>query len=136
MERGFRPYLTYREYQELGGSADEQSFNLTLRKAQRWLDHFTFNRIQKFVHIPEAVKEVLTEYIDRLKMLDHQRESGDIISKYSNGVETIEYKLKTEEQTKKELYQIALNWLPECLLYRQVNFDVEQYLQSKNHNPE
>ena len=127
-------YLDYAEYKELGGKASKTDFDRVLRKAQRWVDYFTFGRIESLTRIPDAVKEVVADYVDRILVLENQRENGDVVSSYSNGVETITYTLKTEEETKKEFYNIAQNWLPNYLLNRSVNFDVEQYLQSENNN--
>lgn len=130
----FVAYITYEEYVELGGDLPEDKFNLIERKAQRWLDSFTFNRIQKLAEIPVIVKECLVEYISRLNIVDSQRESGDVITSYSNGVETFNYQLKSDKEVKKELNNIAIDWLPNYLVYRGVNFDVEKYLQSESYN--
>ena len=57
-----------------------------------------------------------------------------MISSYSNGVETIQYQLKTDAEIKQELYGIAMDWLPDYLVCRSVNFDVSKYLQSDSNN--
>lgn len=130
----FVRYLEYAEYKELSGKASEEEFDRVLRKAQRWVDYFTFGRIKSLTRIPDEVKEVVADYVDRILVLESQREGGDVVSSYSNGVETLTYKLKTEEETKKEFYNIAQNWLPNYLINRSVNFNVEQYLQSESNN--
>jgi len=132
----FVAYITYEEYSELGGELPEDSFNLLERKAQRWLDRFTFDRIPLLPEIPIVVKECLVEFISRLNILESQRQSGDVITSYSNGVETINYQLKTDSETKKELSEIANDWLPNYLVCRSVNFDVRKYLQSDRNNTE
>lgn len=132
----FTSYITYEEYQEYGGTLPENTYTHLERKAQRWLDYFTFNRIPHLTDIPEIVKECLVEFITRLSILDTQRQSGDVISSYSNGVETIQYQLKTDDEIKKELYGIAMNWLPDYLVCRSVNFNVDEYLQSDDNNSE
>jgi len=131
----YTSYLTYDDYKELGGELPLDAFNKLERKAQRWLDSFTFNRIQKLTTIPNEVRELLTEYIHKLDTISNQRENGDLVTQYSNGVEQLTYKVLTEEETKKELYDLAVDWLPNYLTYRGVNFDVEEYLQSNNNNP-
>lgn len=130
----FNSYITYDEYVEYGGKLPEDTFTQLERKAQRWLDFFTFNRIPKLTTIPDVVKECLVEFITRLNILDTQRQSGDVISSYSNGVETIQYQLKTDAEIKQELYGIAMDWLPDYLVCRSVNFDVSKYLQSDSNN--
>lgn len=130
----FNSYITYDEYVEYGGKLPEDTFTQLERKAQRWLDFFTFNRIPQLTTIPDIVKECLVEFITRLNILDAQRQSGDVISSYSNGVETIQYQLKTDAEIKQELYGIAMDWLPDYLVCRSVNFDVSKYLQSDSNN--
>lgn len=54
-------YLTYAEYQELGGSAiGEMPFSLLEFEARRQIDIRTFNRIKDSKEIPQEVK--LCEY--------------------------------------------------------------------------
>jgi len=54
-------YLTYAEYQELGGSAiGEMPFNLLEFEARRQIDIRTFNRLKNSKEIPQEVK--LCEY--------------------------------------------------------------------------
>ena len=130
----FNSYITYDEYVEYGGKLPEDTFTQLERKAQRWLDFFTFNRIPQLTTIPVVVKECLVEFITSLNILDAQRQSGDVISSYSNGVETIQYQLKTDAEIKQELYGIAMDWLPDYLVCRSVNFDVSKYLQSDSNN--
>lgn len=132
----YKSYLTYEDYKELGGTLPLDAFSKLERKAQRWLDSFTFNRIKCLTHIPDEVREVLAEFINRLDTISNQRENGDLVTQYSNGVEQLTYKVMTEEETKNELYSLAIDWLPTYLTYRGVNFDVEKYLQSDSNNPE
>lgn len=131
----FESYLTYEEYTELGGSLPLDDFTKLERKAQRWLDSFTFDRIPQLPEVPRVVKEVLTEYISRLDTVNNQRENGDLVTQYSNGVEQLTYKVVTEDETKNDLYVLAVDWLPTYLTYRGVNFDVKEYIQSNNNNP-
>lgn len=129
-------YLTYQDYKELGGSLDESTFSLYERKAQRYLDYFTFDRCKQLTIIPNEVREVLVEFIGRMYALDNQKKEGDTITHYSNGVETFTYGLKTETEVKKELLEIATAWLPDYLTNRWVYFDVRKYLQSEDNNIE
>ena len=55
----FTSYLSYTEYQQLGGKVPEESFNVLERKAQRLLDYITFARVPECPEVPEEVKEVL-----------------------------------------------------------------------------
>lgn len=134
--QSYKSYLTYEDYKELGGTLELDAFTKLERKAQRWLDAFTFNRIKYLTIIPDEVREVLTEFINKLDTIGKQRENGDLVTQYSNGVEQLTYKVLTEEETKQDLYQLAIDWLPNYLTYRGVNFDVQEYLQSNNNNPQ
>lgn len=130
----FVSYITYQEYQDLGGSLSEADFVIAERKAQRYLDVFTFNRIPKLTTIPDVVKECLVELTDMVKRRQDETENGNNVTLYSNGVESIQYSVKSDEAVKKELYQVVTDWLPNYLVCKGVNFDVEEYLQSANNN--
>lgn len=126
----FKSYLTYNEYIELGGTVPEGSFKNLERKAQRMLDYITFDRIKNLTRIPDEVKEVLTEFVNLSYVYDNQTENGDTITSYSNGIEKLTYRRKTEKEQAQELKKIAYRFLPEFLVTRSVGFDVEEYLQS------
>ena len=128
MEEQFISYISYDDYKELGGTLSEDAFNILERKAQRTLDTITFDRIKKLDVIPDVVREVLVEFIERMNARENQGDSAEV-SQYSNGVETITYRSRTEAAFTKELYQIAVDWLPIYLTNKMVNFDVEKYLQ-------
>jgi len=132
----YTSYLTYSDYKELGGTLPEDAFRLLERKAHRYMDEFTFKRIPQLDHIPDEVREVMKEFIDKLNTVDNQRESGDLITQYSNGVEQLTYKIITEEELKSDLNKLAVSWLPNYLTYRGVNFDVKEYLQSNSNRPQ
>lgn len=132
-----KEYLTYEEYLELGGKVnDEDMFDKELRKAQHLLDYITFDRIPKLPEIPECVKDLLVEFID--KTVTVESASGEAvdanISSYSNTVEKITYKISTDTEKSAELKQLAYRYLPDYLTARGVSFDVEKYLQSANHH--
>ena len=129
MQELFNSYLTYQDYKELGGTLDESTFKNLERKAQRYLDTITFDRIKKLTTIPDEVREVLTEFIGRMDTYNNQRQSGDLVTQYSNGVEQFSYKTQDEDSFKSELAQLAIDWLPIYLTNRLVSFDVERYLQ-------
>lgn len=134
----FEYYITYQEYVELGGIVPELLFPVYERKARRWVDYITFNRIKYLTVIPDEVKEVCTEYMNKLYQNDVGAvdASGAKISSYSNGVEKITYSVQSKKDIEQELKQFAAAWLPDYLICRSVNFDVEKYLQSDNNNSE
>ena len=89
------------------------AFTTYERKAQRWLDYVTFNRVKSLTVIPNEVKEVITEFIGRLDDNEQRKKSGDILKQYSNGVEQLTFVAQTEGDMKKELYKLAQEWLPD-----------------------
>lgn len=130
----FESYLNYDEYLELGGKVSEEAFPNLERKAQRWIDYFTFNRIPLLPSVPDEVKEVIVEYIDKISEYEKQSSDGDMIAQYSNGVENITYRRTTEDEVRKNLYNSAIKWLPDYLVNRSVKFDVRKYIQSTSDN--
>ena len=145
-------YLTFEEYTDLSGLiTDEQTYTKVARKAQHTLDYYTFNRIKLLPEIPDVVKDTMADYVDTVfKTLYAETSDGNAepvdanISSYSNSVEKITYKVSSEADKSKELNSvlsdIAQKYLPDYLLARGVNFDVERYLQaniqSENNNPQ
>lgn len=128
-------YITYSEYVELGGTLSQDVFNKLIRKAQRFLDSYTYERIPLLDEVPDVVKEVLVEFIDKLNDFENQKAEGAVISQYSNGVESMTLKRTTEDDLKKSLSSLATSILPNYLVTGSVNFDVRKYLQSENNNP-
>ena len=135
-------YLTFSEYTTLSGKVqDETTYNKVARKAQHLLDYITFNRIpiviDKTGEVPEEVKDVLAEFVDRTVSTDSSSEMDfdRNVASYSNGVETITYKLAPESEMDTELRNLAYKWLPDYLVARGVSFDVEKYLQARSNNP-
>lgn len=49
-------YLTYEEYQDVGGTLDETEFNYYAYEAESYIDWYTFNRLHSNKEIPDAVK--------------------------------------------------------------------------------
>lgn len=143
-------YLSFEEYTDLSGLiTDESIYNKVARKSQHFLDYITFNRIPLLPAIPEVVKDAMCEFVDATYRSLYSGSGEDItptdanVSSYSNSVEKITYKISSDADKEKELNKLmtdlAYKYLPDYLLARGVNFDVEQYLQSdlqsKNNNP-
>ena len=65
-------YLTYDEYQTMGGTLDETTFNDFEFEANAQIDWYTFCRLQKETELPEAVKRC--DYA-LIKMLQDKRQA-------------------------------------------------------------
>lgn len=56
-------YLSYEDYQNMGGTLDEATFNDMEREARHLVDWYTFNRLKKDTNISEDVKECMYSII-------------------------------------------------------------------------
>lgn len=56
-------YLTFTEYQSMGGTLDETTFNDLAFEASSLIDWYTFNRLQKETTFPDAVKRCMYKLI-------------------------------------------------------------------------
>lgn len=132
-------YLTYTEYQNMGGTLDETTFNDYEFEAEATINWYTFNRLKKDTTFPDEVKRCMYTLIrlieDKAKAmaLDGTDESGSgmvagIASQSNDGV-SISYntlsakdmldasKAQAEDCVKKYL-QGVMNELGKKLLYR------------------
>ena len=101
-------YLSFSEYQNIGGTLTESSFNIYEPRAERKLNYFTQNRLVSATIIISEVKELLTVYID--KMVTNV-DTGNIRS-YGNGIESFSYSDNQKALLEQELYQLAIEYLP------------------------
>ena len=68
-------YLSYEEYQSMGGTLDETAFNEIAYEAQSQIDWWTFNRLQSEETIPDAVKKCMYKLI---KLIQAQQDATGI----------------------------------------------------------
>lgn len=52
-------YLTYEEYQNMGGALEETTFNNLEFEAEALINWYTFNRLKNDLTIPEPVKRLM-----------------------------------------------------------------------------
>lgn len=126
-------YLTYAEYQELGGTVSIEMFPSLNRKAQQLLDYITFNRIPQCWDnaddLPGYIKATMTDFVDQINYLNSQTKDNRVITRYSNGVEDLTYDVTNSSTIYTQLNQEAIQNLPTFLTTRVVNFDVTKYIQ-------
>jgi hypothetical protein len=101
-------YLTFSEYGSFGGGLSETQFNVLEPKARHKLDYFTQNRLQTATTIISEVKELMTEFINKMSVMPI---NGNIAS-YSNGIESFGYGKNQTDALNTELYQMAIEYLP------------------------
>ena len=80
-------YLSYAEYQELGGSAiGEMPFNLLEFEARRMIDIKTFNRLKDQEQIIQEVKLCEYELINKIKSyIETSSTVGNVASENTDG---------------------------------------------------
>lgn len=126
-------YLTYTEYQGLGGTVSIEMFPSLNRKAQQLLDYITFNRIPQCWDnaddLPLYIKATMTDFVDQINYLNSQSTDNRVITRYSNGVEDLTYGVTNSSTIYTQLNQEAIQNLPTFLTTRVVNFDVTEYIQ-------
>ena len=112
-------YLTYAEYQALGGSAiGEMPFNLLEFEARRKIDEPTHNRLVDGIDIPQEVKlcefiiinNVLTTYEEEISRGKSSESVGSYSVSYSNIKEIIENKnVEINDLILTNLYGVVYN---------------------------
>jgi hypothetical protein len=133
-------YLTYAEYQTMGGKLDEATFNDFEMEAQAIIDWYTFNRLQKDTEYPDAVKNCVYRLIREAQVQQSVLMAGEpvttggidgtmaIASRSNDGV-SVSYNvmsakdlfgtLKSEsEETVKRYLSGVVNQLGRKVLYR------------------
>ena len=100
-------YITFAEYENFGGTVSSSDFTNLELKARHKLDYFTQNRLQTATTIISEVKELMTEFINRIA---NSPVNGNITS-YSNGIESFGFKENQTDAFNKELYQMAVEYL-------------------------
>lgn len=100
-------YLTYEEYKELGGTAEQPSFTQLELQARYKLDYWTFNRITE---PDERVKLCMRLIID---VLDEIQSNIIDASSFSNdGVSVTLANAKTDDQKMNDVYSRVVEILP------------------------
>lgn len=82
-------YITYPEYQSLGGTVDEAAFNNSIQIVEAKLNYITNGRIQLLDDIPEEVKTLCVRLVEVCAFSNVDRDQS--LTSYSNGIETFGY---------------------------------------------
>lgn len=70
-------YLTYSEYQNMGGTLDETLFNDLEFEAEAQVDWYTFNRLQNEAQFPERLKRCMYALIKLIYKVQQASMLGD-----------------------------------------------------------
>lgn len=109
-------YLTFEEYNKLGGKVEQSAFPKFERKARYKLDYFTQNRLSNQTVIPQVVKDCMAEFIDILA----EESDGEKVSSFSNGSVSVSFE-KDDKTDDSKLWDIAVEYLPVELISLAVN---------------
>lgn len=69
-------YLTYEEYQNMGGTLDETAFNDVEFEAESIINHYTFNRLKNEEEQPNEVKMLMMYLIRNILTARNSMESS------------------------------------------------------------
>lgn len=106
-------YLTYEEYEQLGGTLSETDFSKEIHRACAFVDSRTFDRLQTTETISPKVKyccKDLVEYLASAKSVD-----GRIVSsrtqKANNLSESETYSSATHDERNADMLEIVYDYL-------------------------
>lgn len=105
-------YLTYEEYQSLGGTKDIMSFNKLEYKARKYIDNKTFGRLKELEEQKEETKKCIYELISEL---GNTYEQNDITSE-KVGDYSVTYENVSEKDQEINNNKIIDTYLSECYL--------------------
>ena len=123
-------YLTYEDYESLGGTLGEMPFNILELKARQIINERTQNRLKNIEEMPQEVKICVYDLINTMNKynLSNNSTSSNISSENTDGY-SVTYKSGTEltEEQKKQyddvmetdLYGVIVDNTP--ILYLGVN---------------
>jgi hypothetical protein len=105
-------YITYEQYQALGGTVSATDFPRFERRAGVWLDDWTLDRLRTMTEpYPDYVLVAMTEIIDALPKL-----GGERVTSFSNGVTSFSFDASKSDISM--LYDDVMRILPLELVSR------------------
>lgn len=84
-------YLTYEEYQNMGGTLDETTFNDLEFEAETLVNWYTFNRLKKDTNFPDELKRLM-KYLIGLA-----QSKAEVLNASGSGSETSSGKMITSQ---------------------------------------
>jgi hypothetical protein len=114
-----KPYLTYQEYKELGGTLDIMPFNLLEFEARANVDKYTFGRLKNLDEQLEETEMCVYELIGILASYQEYANQNKSVSSESTDGYSISYTQANESVSKtkvKEIKDIIETYLSDCKL--------------------
>lgn len=112
-------YLTYVEYQELGGTLEETPFHILELQARKNIDKYTFGRLKKLATQIMEVKICDFKLIELLNTYNFYENQNKGISSENTDGYSISYNQATENVSRakiSEIKNIIKTYLTECKL--------------------
>ncbi len=88
-------YLTFEQYQQLGGKCTEDAFPNLQFDTETKMDYITDGRLSKLMatleEVPEVVQRLEVKLIDIIMSIDTSKQGVGNVTSYSNGIESFGY---------------------------------------------
>lgn len=105
-------YLTYEEYQEIGGTLDETAFNRNIDRACGFIDLCTQSRLQSLTELSARDKACVRDLVEYLSANKVGGAAVTAKSQSAGGVsESESYAVKDAVQMQAEMYSIVYDYL-------------------------
>ena len=105
-------YLTYDEYQEIGGTLDLTAFNRNIDRACAFIDASTQNRLQSVLEVSTKVKACVRDLVEYLANNVSSGKAVTSKSQSAGGVsESESYATKTLDEINAEMLCIVYDYL-------------------------
>ena len=79
-------YLTYEEYQNMGGTLDNTTFNDFEMEAEAIVDWYTFNRLQQDTEFPDKLKQCMYQLIKIAQQKQAAMSMGEAAGESAEGI--------------------------------------------------
>ena len=112
-------YLSYAEYQALGGTLTETPFKILEFEARQNVDKYTFGRLKELESQNEEVKLCIYKLIGMLDSYDSQETQNKAVSSESTDGYSISYQTPSKSLTEaknSEIQSIVKEYLVDCKL--------------------
>lgn len=88
-------YLTFEQYQQLGGKCTEDAFPNLQFDTETKMDYITDGRLSKLMatleEVPEVVQRLEVKLIDIIMSINTSKQGVGNVTSYSNGIESFGY---------------------------------------------
>ena len=105
-------YLTYEEYNEIGGTLEETAFKRNIDRACAFVRNETFNRIDQMRYLPGEVKPCVRDLVEYLAQNVSNEKAVSSKSQSAGGVsESESYIVKSMEDALADMQSIVYDYL-------------------------